>query len=78
MENITLHAHYDGAQIQLDDPFELQPNTKLLITVIGSAETDSSAWHNFSLSGLAAAYNDAEPEYALNLIKESNQFYERG
>ena len=77
MENITLQAHYDGTQIQLDDPYELQPNTKLLITVIQAAETDNTAWLNFSRQGLAAAYSDAEPEYALNLIKEPNQSYER-
>lgn len=76
MENITLHAHYDGSQIQLDDPFELQPDTKLLITVIQSDETNNSDWNHFSLLGLAAAYSDVEPEYPLHLIKEQNQAYE--
>lgn len=78
MDNITLRAHYDGTQILLDDPVELQPNTKLLITVIQEPETERETWFNFSTQGLAAAYGDDEPEYPLTLIKESNPEYERG
>ena len=71
MENITLHAHYDGSQIQLDEPHELQPDTKLLITVIPSDAADNAARTKFSQQGLAAAYGDAEPEYSLNMVRES-------
>jgi hypothetical protein len=77
MENITLHAHFDGTRIQLDDPFELKPNTKLLVTVIHLPETTNDSWVNLSLQGLDAAYNDDEPEYSLTLIKEQNPAYER-
>jgi hypothetical protein len=72
MENITLRAHYDGTQILLDDPVELQPNTKLLITVIREPETEREVWLNFSTLGLVAAYNDDEPEYPVTLVKEQN------
>ncbi len=34
MANITLHGHYDGKQILLDEQFDLKPNTNLLITVL--------------------------------------------
>ena len=78
MENITLHAHYDGSQIQLDEPYELKPDTRLLITVIPPDTADTSAWGNFSQQGLAAAYGPAEPEYALSMVKEPNPSYERG
>ncbi len=78
MENISLRAHYDGTQIQLDEPFELQPNTKLLVTVIQLPDPESTAWLNFSAQGLDAAYSDDEPEYPLSLIKEQNPEYERG
>jgi hypothetical protein len=27
METVTLRAHYDGKQILLDEPFQLEPNT---------------------------------------------------
>ena len=78
MENITLHAHYDGSQIQLDEPYELQPDARLLITVIPPDAADNSAWENFSRQGLAAAYSPAEPEYALSMVKDANPSYERG
>lgn len=78
MENITLRAHYDGKQILLDDPAELQPNTKLLVTVIQALEPERETWLNFSAQGLAAAYGDDEPEYPETLVKESNPEYERG
>jgi hypothetical protein len=78
MENITLRAHYDGTQILLDDPVELQPNTKLLITVIQEPEMERESWLNFSAQGLAAAYDDDEPEYPVTLVKEHNPEYERG
>ena len=78
MENITLHGHYDGSQIQIDDPFDLQPNTKLLITIIPPTDAENMAWINFSAQGLAAAYGEDEPEYPLHLIKEQNPTYEAG
>ena len=78
MEKLTLRAHYDGTRILLDEPFELQPNTKLLITVIQSSEAEQEAWLKLSAQGLAAAYSDEEPEYLLTLIKERNPAYERG
>ncbi len=34
METIALRAHFDGKQILLNDPYELQPNTNLLVLVI--------------------------------------------
>ena len=78
MENIVLRAHFDGTQIQLDDPVELLPNTKLLVTVIQPSDTEQNAWANLSAQGLDAAYSDDEPEYSLTSIKEFNPAYERG
>lgn len=77
MENITFRAHFDGTQILPDDPVELQPDTKLLVTVIQSFDPEQDAWLNFSAQGLDAAYSDDEPEYPLTLIKEHNPEYER-
>jgi hypothetical protein len=77
MENVTLRAHYDGSQILLDEPFELQPDTKLLVTVIQPSETEQEEWFQFSAQCLDAAYGD-EPEYPLSLIKERNPDYEGG
>ncbi len=32
MEIVSLSAHFDGQSIQLDEPYKLEPNTKLIIT----------------------------------------------
>lgn len=78
MEHIIFHAHFDGTQIRLDDPVELEPNTKLLVTVIQAPDNEQRAWLNLSAQGLDAAYSHDEPEYVLTSIKERNPAYERG
>lgn len=40
MESITLQAHFDGKQILLDEPIELQPGARLLVTVISASEVE--------------------------------------
>jgi hypothetical protein len=77
METRTLRAHFDGNQILLDEPFELEPNTELLITVLPKAsDEEREDWSRLSLESLARAYSDDEPEYSLDLIKEANPEYE--
>jgi hypothetical protein len=72
MSVITLKAHYDGRQIRLDEPFALNPNAKLLVTVIGGddIEEERRAWHAASQAGLARAYGDSEPDYSAAVIRE--------
>lgn len=76
MEAIILRAHFDGDQILLDDPFELRPNTRLLITIIPEPDAEQYAWLKLSSQGLYAAYAEDEPEYPLTAIKEPNPTYE--
>ena len=78
METIILRAHFDGKQILLDDPYELSPNTNLLITVIHLPTAEQKAWLELSAQGLSAAYGDDEPDYPLTLVKEPNPTYETG
>lgn len=48
MENLTLRAHFDGRQIVLDEPFELEPGAKLIITVLPeSAGEEREDWSRF-------------------------------
>jgi len=79
MDNVTLHAHFDGEQIRLDEPYELQPDTKLLITVLPKRRStgEPEEWLFVSITGLAHAYGDNEPEYSVEMIKEANPEYER-
>jgi hypothetical protein len=39
-------------------------------------KSDESDWYNFSTQGLNQAYEDDEPEYILDSIKEYNKYYE--
>lgn len=75
MEIVTLQAHFDGKQILLDEPYELAPNTKLVVTVIQKPNEEREDLTRFSLTNLERAYGDDEPEYSLDLIKEANPKY---
>ena len=45
MELVNLRAHFDGKQIRLDEPFELEPNTELIVTVVPRAsDEDREDW----------------------------------
>jgi hypothetical protein len=64
MPSITLKAHFDGRSIQLDEPFEIPPNARLLVTVVEpTGDADRDPWLALSREGLARAYGEAEPEY---------------
>lgn len=78
MGAITLPAHFDGEQIRLDEPYELEPDTQLLVTILPKRQTDEEqeAWLHLSKMGLANAYGEDEEEYPLELIKEANPEYE--
>jgi hypothetical protein len=78
MTNITLPAHFDGEQIVLDTPYALEPQTKLLVTVLANPDPkdERSDWLQASASGLANAYGPDEVEYSLQLIKKANPEYE--
>jgi hypothetical protein len=56
MENVTLRAHFDGRQIVLDEPFELAPGAKLIITVLPeSADAARGGWEQPSSDGSVPA-----------------------
>ena len=69
METVTLRAHFDGKHILLDEPFELEPNTELIVTVVprGSDE-EREDWVRLALQSLARAYGDDEPVYSRDQI----------
>ena len=77
---VTLKAHFDGEQIRLDEPFELEPDMELVITVLPKDYSDDEReeWLDFSMQMLEQSYDDEEVEYSLDLIKEPNPDYEGG
>ncbi len=77
METVNLRAHFDGKQILLDEPFELETDTELIVTILPkSLDDEREDWARLALESLARAYVDNEPEYSLDLIKEANPEYE--
>jgi len=77
MRSSSFRAHYDGEQIRLDDPCELEPGTRLTVTIVAPDDDEErEGWHALALHSLAAAYGDDEPEYPASLIKEPNPEYE--
>ena len=68
----ALPAHFDGLRICLDEPFHLEPDIKLIVTVLPSLEPDNKheagneheAWLLLSGQRLEDAYGENEPEYS--------------
>jgi hypothetical protein len=78
MPSVTLRAHFNGTQVVLDEPFSLEPNAKLLVTVLPTeSDVERENWLRLSSKGLEAAYSDDEPEYSLAHLKEANPEYDR-
>ena len=70
MKTITLTAHVSGDRIQLDEPFALPADARLLVTILPESLPDAErlAWYALSKSGLARAYSDDEPDYPASLL----------
>jgi hypothetical protein len=73
--SVSVSAHFDGKHICLDEPLKLEPNTKLLVTVLSQQDTEYQDWLRLSARGLAAAYADDEPEYTMDSVIEINPDY---
>ena len=72
MSVVTLKAHFDGETIRLDEPYELRPNTRLIIAVLPpeSAVEERTEWAVLGARGLANAYAEDEPEYSAADIQQ--------
>lgn len=76
-KTINLRAHFDGEKILLDEPFNLDPNTKLIITVLPkNYDEEREQWILLSQENLERAFGKNEPEYTMDLLKEENPDYE--
>jgi len=75
MNAISIPAHFDGEHILLDKPVELEPDTKLVVTVLPKQDAEREMWLRLSGKKLEGAYGDVEEEYSLDSIKEANPEY---
>jgi hypothetical protein len=70
MPSVTLKAHFDGRSILLDEPYQIPSNARLLVTLVEPGQDDErTLWSGLSLSGLAGAYGDDEPDYGPTDVK---------
>ena len=76
MNTISIPAHFDGERILLDEPVELEPNTRLIVTVLPKHDAERDAWLRLSGERLKDAYGEDEEEYTLDSIEEANPEYE--
>ena len=73
---ISISAHFDGEQILLDEPVELERNARLIVTVLPKDNDERESWLRLSAAQLNAAYDGAGDDYSLDLVKEVNPDYE--
>jgi hypothetical protein len=70
MPAVSLRAHFDGERIQLDEPFDLQTDVPLLVTILADeTDKDREAWLAVGCHALARGFGDSEPDYTLADIK---------
>ena len=62
MKTLALSAHFDGEKIQLDEPYHLPENTRLVVVVLPS-DDERQEWSRLANRQLAKAYGEDEPEY---------------
>ncbi|NES18326.1 MAG: hypothetical protein F6K41_05195 [Symploca sp. SIO3E6] len=74
MKLVSLSAHFDGQSIQLDEPYKLESNTKLIVTIIPEQLSEREAWLYLSSHQMNNAYTQ-EDEYSLDAIKIANPDY---
>jgi hypothetical protein len=64
MPAVTLKAHFNGKQIVLDEPFDLPPDSSLMVTVLPNLDANEDAqWQGLAAHALARAYGEDEPDY---------------
>jgi hypothetical protein len=78
MSTFSIPAHFDGERIVLDVPVDLQPDTRLLVTVLTAQDEERQGWLELSAQGLEQAYGGDEPEYTIESVKELNPDYAGG
>jgi hypothetical protein len=64
MKIVTLSGHVEGQSIRLDEPFDLPPNARLLITILPDEDLDMERfdWIGRAKQSLNRAYATDEPD----------------
>jgi hypothetical protein len=62
MTTVALSAHFDGKTIELDEPYRLPENSRLVVVVL-PPDDERQEWSRLAAQQLARAYGETEPEY---------------
>ena len=75
MNVLTLKAHYDGEKICLDEPFDLSPDTPLVVAVFTPDDEmqERADWIGLAKKALERAYGPDEPDYPSDMVKKPSQ-----
>ncbi len=76
MKTVSVSAHFDGEHIRLDEPLALEPNAKLIVTVLPAQDSESESWARLAKGSLENAYGADEEGYSLEALKAPNPDYE--
>ncbi len=69
MTTVALSAHFDGKKIQLDEPYKLPENARLVVVVLPPGD-ERQEWLQLAAQHLARAYGEAEPEYTTDDLRQ--------
>jgi hypothetical protein len=69
MKAVALTAHFDGEKVQLDEPFQLEANARLVVVVLPPND-ERDAWSRLSATQLSRAYGKDEPEYTADDLRQ--------
>ena len=69
----TTASFNENGELKIDNlPIIKNQKVKLLILL---EENEQNEWYQFSEKGLSTAYDENEPSYELNMLKEPNPDY---
>ena len=69
MPSVTLKAHFNGEQIVLDEPFDLPPDSPLMVTVLPKNFRPKMPYGTAAADALARAYGKDEPDYSADDVQ---------
>lgn len=68
MTTVAISAHFDGQKIELDEPYQLTKDSRLVVVVL-PPDDERQEWTRLAKQQLARAYGDAEPEYTMDDLR---------
>ena len=48
MDSVSIPAHFDGQHFLLDEPCELEPNARLIVTALPNHDAERESWLRLS------------------------------